>query len=126
MAEHGHLPGELRLRICRLIAGIVIADDDLDPAEDLFIDRMLTAFGFTTNDRSHIFPIVDSHEAAAAMRELPGATQDLAFDLLLDAAAADGRLVPEERTYLDEVARVVGIEAGDIDARMAARIGVKR
>ena len=57
------------------------------------------------------------------MRELPGATQDLAFDLLLDAAAADGKLVAEERGYLDEVAGVIGIEARDIDARMNARLG---
>jgi hypothetical protein len=31
----------IRRKVCRLIAGIVVSDEDLSPQEDAFVDRML-------------------------------------------------------------------------------------
>ena len=50
---------EMAKKVCRLVAGIIVADDDLDPKEDAFIDRMLAKFGIPGDERDSIFPIVD-------------------------------------------------------------------
>lgn len=98
----------LKRKICHLIAGIVVADDDLDPAESAFIDRMLERFGIPTEDRDVIFPIVDTDEAVEKVRDLPAETQSETLDLLVQAATADGKIVPEERAYLKAVAEAIG------------------
>lgn len=95
-------------KICQLIAGIVVADDDLDATESAFIDRVLARFGIPAEERDVIFPIVATAEAVASVSELPAAVQAETLDLLVEAAAADGKIVPEERTYLKAVAQAMG------------------
>ena len=120
--EDAAFPHDLRRKICRLIAGIVVTDDELDAAEDAFIDRMLGAFAIPQSERDTIFPIVDRDEAESAMRELPAEARARAFELLLDAASADGRIADEERAYLHAVARVVGVSEAEVDDRLRARL----
>src|SRR5439155_13919436 len=91
----GTMDEELRRKICRLVAGIVVTDDDLDPREERFIDRLLEGFGIPVGERDLIFPIVDAEDAAAAMRQLPPDARDEAMRLLLDAACADDQIVDE-------------------------------
>lgn len=107
---------ELRETICRLIAGLVVADDDFAPDEEVFIDRMLKRFEI--KERETIFPIVDRAEAAAKVRELPHAVQEEAFSWLIEAAIADGKVVDEERSYLRAVGEVLGFDAAATDARI--------
>ena len=107
---------ELRETLCRLIAGLVVADDDLAPEEDAFIDRMLQRFDI--KERDTIFPIVDRGEAAAKVRELPPVVQQEAFTWLVEAAIADGKVVAEERAYLLAVGRVIGLDEETTDDRV--------
>jgi uncharacterized tellurite resistance protein B-like protein len=100
---------ELRRKVCRLIAGIVVSDEDLSPQEDAFLDRMLQRFGIPLSEREVIFPIIDATEAASAIRELPENLRLEAFDLLVQAAAADGSIAPEELGYLEAVAVAVDV-----------------
>ncbi|MBI4704324.1 MAG: hypothetical protein HY744_24735 [Deltaproteobacteria bacterium] len=109
---------KLRAKICQLIAGIVVADDDLDEKEDAFVDRLLDKFAIPGKDRSVIFPIVDPQEAAAAMRVLPAEAQEEALGLLVEAAAIDGRIAEEERAYLKAVARVIGVADDELEKRI--------
>ncbi|MBI4700409.1 MAG: hypothetical protein HY744_04450 [Deltaproteobacteria bacterium] len=39
------LRAKIRAKICQLIAGIVVADDDIDEKEDAFVDRLLDIAG---------------------------------------------------------------------------------
>jgi hypothetical protein len=117
---------EEAIKVCRLIAGLVVTDDDLDEREDAFIERMLARFGIPSSERNLIFPIVDASEAAAALRELPKATQDTAVELLLQAAVVDALVAPEERAYLETVADAVGMARADLDARLEAALGATR
>jgi hypothetical protein len=87
-AKGSNMDDVLRRKVCRLIAGIVVSDEDLSPQEDAFVDRMLERFGIPKEEREVIFPIVDATEAAGAMRELPEDFRLEAFGLLVDAAAA--------------------------------------
>jgi uncharacterized tellurite resistance protein B-like protein len=108
----------VRRNVCRLIAGIVVSDEDLSPEEDAFVDRMLQRFGIPLAEREVIFPIVDSTEAAAAMRALEPAVRQEAFGLLLEAAAADGSIAPEELSYLEAVSDVVGVSRDDLGDKL--------
>jgi len=113
----------LRRQVCRLIAGLVVSDDDLDEKEDAFLDRLLGRFGIPLGERDSIFPIVDRADATEAMKSLPPEAQQEAISLLIEAAAADGKIAPEERAYLDTVAAVVGLDAAGLDARIKAALG---
>ena len=112
----------LRRQVCRLIAGLVVSDDDLDEHEDAFIERLLTRFQIPSTERDTIFPIVDRSEAAEAMQALPETIQLEAFDLLIEAAAADGKIAPEEREFLATVAAVVRVDSQALEARLEAAI----
>jgi uncharacterized tellurite resistance protein B-like protein len=79
---------------------------------------MLQRFGIPLAERDVIFPIVDATEAAAAMRALDPAVRQEAFGLLLEAAAADGSIAPEELTYLEAVSDVVGVSREDLSDKL--------
>ncbi len=116
---------DLRLRLCRLVAGIIVSDDDLDDAEDAFIDKMLARFEIPAGERSSIFPIVDKSEAAAEIKSLPANVQEEALHLLVEAAAADGKVADEEREYLREVGAALGLSASGIEQRLAHALAVR-
>jgi len=108
-----------RRKICRLIAGITVVDDDLDPAEETFIENMLRRFGLPAGTREQLFPIMDSHQAAVELAALPKPVQETAFAMLLDAAASDKRYAEEEMEFLRHVAEVVGVSHEELARRMA-------
>jgi uncharacterized tellurite resistance protein B-like protein len=113
---------EVARKVCRLIAGIVVSDEDLSPHEDAFLDRMLDRFGIPRSEREVIFPIIDSSEAAAAVRELEPPVRTEAFGLLIDAAAADGSIAPEELGYLEAVADAIGVSRDELSDRLSAAL----
>lgn len=108
----------LAKKVCRLIAGIVVADDDLSDDEDRFLDRVLVRFGIPASERDMLFPIVDKGEAAEEMRSLPVDVQHEAVTLLLEAAAADGKIATEERAYMQSVAEVIGLAPAEMDQKL--------
>jgi DnaJ-domain-containing protein 1 len=109
---------ELRKTVCRLVAGLVVSDDDLSAEEDALIDRLVARFEI--EDRAEIFPIVDRTEAAATVATLPEEVREQAFRLLVLAALADGKVVDEERSYLRTVGTAMGLSEAAVDARIAA------
>lgn len=116
---------ETRRKVCRLIAGIVVVDDDLDETEDKFVDRMLVQFNLSSDERDALFPIMDAKEAADEFRSLPPDVRFQALDLLVQAAAIDGVYVDEEKKYLHAVCDVVGIAEDEIDKRVQELIAKK-
>ncbi len=114
------MEAELARTVCRLVAGLVVTDDDFAPEEEAFIDRMLARFG--VGDREAIFPIVSSEEAAAKVRELPPAVQQEALVALVEAAVADGKVVDEERGYLVSVGEAMGLDAAAVERRIVAAL----
>jgi uncharacterized tellurite resistance protein B-like protein len=110
---------ELRRKVCRLIAGIVVSDEDLSPQEDVFVDRMLERFGIPKAEREVIFPIIDASEAATAVMELPAEVRSEAFGLLIEAAAIDGSIAPEELGYLETVADAINVSRDDLSDKLS-------
>jgi len=113
---------KMRREICRLIAGLVVADDDLTPPEEAFLDRVLEKFQIPQSERDSIFPIIDQAEAAETIRRLPQEAQNAALALLLEATAADGVVAPEERVYLGAVAQGLGMSEVELDRRIAQQM----
>lgn len=114
---------ETRHNVCRLIAGLVVSDDDFAPEEEAFIDRMLKRFDVA--ERDTIFPIISHDEAAAQMRALSAEVQQEALTLLIEAAAADGRIADEERAYLRVVGEAVGLDGTAIEARLQKALSAR-
>jgi uncharacterized tellurite resistance protein B-like protein len=114
---------EMRRNICRLIAGLVVADDDLEPSEEAFLDKLLAKFEIPASERDSIFPIVDRDEAAQTIRDLPKEAQAMALTLLIEATVADGVVKREERDYLDAVANELGVAGSDLERQIAAQLG---
>lgn len=108
-----------RRLLCRLVAGIVVTDNDLDPKESEFIDRMLLAFGIPVEERDVIFPIVATSEAVESIQQLPVESHAQALALLVEAATADGKIVPDELEYLRAVARAMGVDMRDLGRLVA-------
>lgn len=113
-----------RQKICQLVAGIVITDDILDPKEEAFVDRMIATFGLSDTNRDVIFPLVDGKEAAEEMRQLSQEARDEAFRLLIEAAAIDGSIEPEERAYLKTVAEAIGVSEEETERRLAKQLAL--
>jgi uncharacterized tellurite resistance protein B-like protein len=109
----------LRRKVCRLIAGIVVSDEDLSPQEDVFVDRMLERFGIPKAEREVIFPIIDATEAATAVMELPAEVRTEAFGLLIEAAAIDGSIAPEELGYLETVADAINVSRDELSDKLS-------
>jgi uncharacterized tellurite resistance protein B-like protein len=114
---------ELARKVCRLVAGIVITDDDLAPEEEAFIDKVIARFGLSEEDRDALFPIVEANEAVAAIQEFPENVQKETLSLLISAAVADGQVVGEERVYLAAVSRALGVSASELTQRIQAELG---
>jgi len=114
-----------RRKVCRLIAGIVVSDEDLSASEDAFVDRMLDRFGIPRAERDVVFPIIDAGDAAAAIAELPEEVRQEAFGLLIEAAAVDGSIAPEELGYLEAVSDAVGASREELGDRLAAALAKK-
>lgn len=117
------MDNDTRRRLCRLIAGIVVVDNDLDDAESRFVDHMLARFGLGPEERDALFPIIDAGEAAEELKLLPAALQHEGFALLVEAATLDRRYADEERDYLYKVGAVLNVAPADIDARVKEALG---
>jgi len=114
-----------RRKVAQLVAGIVVTDDVLDPAEERFVDKMLDNFGIPDDERAVIFPILDGDEAAESLQRMSAPVQSEVIELLIEAAAADGDIVPEEREYLAAVAKVAGVSDEEIERRLTAALDAR-
>jgi hypothetical protein len=107
--------------LCRLVAGILLADDHLADDEKTFLDRVYARSGVPVEERESIRPIPVG-EASAALRDLPKEVQTQVAALLVEAAVADGVIDARERVYLLVVAAAMGIDAVAMEQRIARRL----
>ena len=107
--------------LCRLVAGILLADDHLADDEKTFLDRVYARSGVPVEERESIRPIPVG-EASAALRDLPREVQTQVAALLVEAAVADGVIDARERVYLLVVAAAMGIDAVAMEQRIARRL----
>lgn len=107
--------------VCRMVAGLVASDEDFDDSEREFVDKVLQRFEIPETEWDAIFPLLEHDEAEAAIRNLDEESQNQTFELLLEAAYADGRIVEAERDYLRLVGRAIGLTDDAVDERISRR-----
>ena len=103
-------------QICALIAGVLHSDDELHPDETSFFGRVLERFGLPPD--APIAPTTDHAEVVQMLGQLPDEAKMETLDLLVIAAAADGRVVPAERLFLGVVADELGIAQDLLDDKL--------
>ncbi|MEM9691704.1 MAG: TerB family tellurite resistance protein [Myxococcota bacterium] len=112
-----------RRRVCELIAGIISSDGHLDPSELVFMLRTFKAFGIATGQEDEaVSPAIAKHDAVASMRALPAEVREETLQLLIQSAAADGKVVPAERAYLSAVAEAAEVPEADLERRIDAAL----
>jgi uncharacterized tellurite resistance protein B-like protein len=109
-------------KVCELIAGIIATDGEVHPAESDFLRRILVALRQDIDPVREIEPTIKGPAAADALRELPEDVRHEAFELLLAAAIVDGKVVPAEQEFLQEVAGALGIDDEELEGRLADRL----
>lgn len=109
--------------ICRMVAGLVASDEDFTDSERAFVEKVLGEFGLPPSEWDAIFPLVEPDQAREAIAGLNGAAREMAINLLVQAAAADGKIVDEERQYLGAVADAMSIHPSVIEFRLNKAIG---
>jgi hypothetical protein len=112
------MDNETKRIVCRMVAGIVVTDDDFGESERAFVDRVLQQFEIPESEWNAIFPLIDRDEAAATMQALSAEDQRQAFGLLLEAAMIDYVLAPEERQFLLAVGAAIGMDSSSLDAQL--------
>ena len=111
---------ETRRALCRVIAGIVVADARLDAREERFLNRLLARFGIDGEVTDCLTPIMEAAEAAEELRGMAWTVQEQALRLLVEAAAVDREYATEERAYLHAVAEVLGVSTDEVDRQVDA------
>lgn len=109
---------EMKRLVCRMVAGLVASDEEFDDAERAFLDKVLRKFEIPESEWDAIFPLVEPDEAASAMRTLDPATQREAFELLVEGALADGKIVAEEAAYMRVIGDAIGMDPATLNARI--------
>lgn len=112
--------------ICRMVAGLVASDEEFTDTERAFVEKVLSEFGIPESEWEAIYPLVDPVQARDEIAKLPSAARELAINLLVQAAAADGKIVDEERQFLDAVADAMSIHSSVIEFRLSKAMGATR
>jgi uncharacterized tellurite resistance protein B-like protein len=110
--------------VCGLIAGVLIADDDMHVHEASFLRRVRERFGLKPG--TAVAPVTDPSEAAAKLAALPESARQEAFTLLIQAAAADGKIAPAERSFLTALAKTLQVDEASLDDRLQHEIAASK
>ncbi|MEZ4441700.1 MAG: hypothetical protein R3B72_21545 [Polyangiaceae bacterium] len=110
---------ETARRMCSLIAGVVCSDGTMSADEREFLKRVMVQCGLPTD--TALMPTY-REDAAAELAELPAAVREQTLELVILAAAVDGRITPDERALIDAIAAPLGMDEGAVLARLGAAL----
>ncbi len=104
--------------VCRMIAGLISIDLDVDEGERRFLDKVLTKFEIPEDEWDAILPLMEPDEAYSCLRDLPSEDQQEALTLLIQAATIDDHVTEEERDYLETVCDAIDVSSDELDDRL--------
>lgn len=107
---------QTKIEVCGLIAGMLFSDKEMDIHEAGFLQRIRKRFGVPKG--APVKPIVDHDEAVGKLQGFSEEVRKETLELLIQAAAADGKLAPAERSLLDVVAGALQVDPNEIDERV--------
>jgi uncharacterized tellurite resistance protein B-like protein len=115
---------ETSLQICGLIAGVISSDEQMHASEADFLQRVRKSLGLAKG--AQVEPVRDRDEAVARLRGFSEEVRAEALDLLIQAAASDGKIAPAERAFLDVVAAELAVDPEELDDRLQAALATSR
>ena len=116
------MDNQSRLEVCGIIAGVLISDDHLHPQEANFLRRMRERFDIP--DDELVEPMAHE-EAVAKLRDLSPELRGEVLPLVVEAAAADGRIDIGERVFLDALAKELSVAQDDLDKLLVEALDEK-
>ncbi len=114
---------ETKRLLCRMVAGLVASDEEFTDSERAFVEKVLGEFGIPEEEWDAIYPLVDPDEARSEIAKLNGTAREMAVNLLVQAAAADGKIVEEELRYLNSVVDAMAVHPSVIEFRLRKIMG---
>ena len=119
---------EEQAKVIELIEAVIGADGVVVEEERAFLRRVIDRFGLSAEDGARDIVASDPGRATLTLRELGPDTQMRVMALLVDAAVVDGCVAPEEHALLLASAATLGIDAAELEERIARRLksGVPR
>jgi uncharacterized tellurite resistance protein B-like protein len=94
---------------CLLVAKVLVADGMMTDEERAFLDAIVRQLGLTDDERRLVTELDGMAEAEAVARVLPAHDKQALLDMLVDAAAADGRLAPLEMGVVTRLRAALGL-----------------
>lgn len=110
-----------RAKVRQLIEAVLAADNVVSPEEKEFLDRVLRRFNLGEGDGGEVLSS-DPGRATQTLKALAPDSQSRVMALLVEAAIADGKVVPEEHALLLASAAALGIDAVALEERIARRL----
>lgn len=107
--------------LLRSIVAIVAADEKIDPREERLLEAARVRLGVSLNTMAGFIADALSGKRLINLPTDDEGRRKLLY-ILVEAAAADGTVCPEERQMLDVVATHVGYGAADLDRIIASAL----
>ncbi|MBS1123874.1 MAG: hypothetical protein H6Q90_6102 [Deltaproteobacteria bacterium] len=94
---------------CLLVSKVLVADGMMTDDERGFLDGMMRSLGLTDEERRQVIELEGWDEAEPIVQALSTDDRLAIVELLVDAAAADGRLSGHEAETIKKVSTALGV-----------------
>jgi uncharacterized tellurite resistance protein B-like protein len=95
---------------CLVVSKVLVADGMMTDDERAFLKSMMDTLGLAPAERQAVIDLEGLDEAEAIVRELSADDRREVVALLIDAAAADGRLSPHELATAKKLTTALGLD----------------
>ena len=94
---------------CLVVSKVLVADGIMTDDERAFLGGMMRRLGLTPEDQQRVVELEELDEADRVVAALPDDERRDIVALLVDAAAADGKLSPHELAAVQRVTAALGL-----------------
>jgi uncharacterized tellurite resistance protein B-like protein len=95
---------------CLVVSKVLVADGMMTDDERTFLASMMDTLGLSPAERQSVIDLEGLDEADAIVRGLSADERREIVALLIDAAAADGRLSPHELETAKKLTTALGLD----------------
>jgi len=92
---------------CRILASLMLADDDFSDTERAFLDNTMTGMGLDELERQAALQPMSEDDILIAAKRLSPTIRKPLLDALFQVALVDGHMDNNEMRYISEVRRIL-------------------
>ena len=104
------MPIDKRVASCLLLSKVLVADGMMTENERAFLDATMRRMSLDADERRRVVELEGWDEAESAIKVLPEDERQEVLRLVMDAAAADGRLSPLEVKAVAKIRADLGLD----------------